>query len=220
MGSLVSDTTGVPALLLDGLKRGDRQALAELFSTHRQRLWRTVHFRLDPRLRSRVDPDDVLQEAYLWAADHVEYFKGDSVTSFYVWLRLIVMQTITVVYRRHLGVQMRDAEREIPIDGGCWPQPTSSSLAVQLSGRLTSPSEAAIREETAEQLRQVLEQMDPIDREVLALRHFEQMTNGEVAETLKIQEKAASIRYVRAVRRLKDILSQLPGFSHDDRKET
>ncbi len=206
--------------LLARLKGGERQALAELFSMHRERLWRTVHFRLGRRLQGRVDPDDVLQEAYLAAADRVEHFAGDSSKSFYVWLRMIVTQTMVDVHRRHLGAQMRDADREVPIHGGRLPEATSSCMAIQLSGELTSPSQAAIREERARQLEEVLEQMDSIDREVLALRHFEELTNSEVAEVLGIQQKAASIRYVRALRRLKAVLLQVPGFSGDGRKET
>jgi RNA polymerase sigma-70 factor (ECF subfamily) len=202
--------------LLTRLKAGDRQALAELFSRSRERLWRTVQFRLDRRLQGRVDPDDVLQEAYVAAADRIEHFVGNSSASLYVWLRLIVAQTMIDVHRRHLGAQMRDADREVSLQGVRLPQATSSCLAIQLSGRLTSPSGAAIREENARQLEEVLGQMDPIDREVLALRHFEELTNSEVAEVLGIQQKAASIRYVRAVRRLKAILSQLPGFADEE----
>ena len=96
MSKSLSDTTGESALLLGRLRSGDRQALAELFSVHRERLWRTVHFRLDRRLQGRVDPDDVLQEAYLAAADRIEHFVGDSAVTFYVWLRMIVTQTSAI----------------------------------------------------------------------------------------------------------------------------
>jgi RNA polymerase sigma-70 factor, ECF subfamily len=211
----VSETVAETTVLVQRVKGGDRQALAEFFATQRQRLWRTLHFRFDYRLRSRVDPDDVLQEAFLWAAANVERFAGDSAASLYVWLRMVVLQTMIVVHRRHLGVKMRDAEREVPIYGGRLPQATSASLAVELSGHLTSPSQAAIRAEVAEQLRQILNQMAETDREVLALRHFEQLSNSEVAETLGIQEKAASIRYVRAIRRLRTIFVRLSGFADD-----
>ena len=205
--------------MLERLKGGDRQALAELFSIHRERLWRTVHFRLDRRLQGRVDPDDVLQEAYLSAADRMEHLVGDSPRSLYVWLRLILGQTLIDVYRRHLGAKMRDAGREVSIQRGPSPQATSTSMAIQLAGNLTSPSQAAMRDEMSRRLEQVLEKMDTVDREVLALRHFEELSNSEVAEVLGIQQKAASIRYIRAVRRLKAVLSQLPGFAGDDRKE-
>lgn len=211
-------TPELPPLIVK-LRSGDRQALAELFSIHRDRLWRTVQFRLDRRLQGRVDPDDVLQEAYLAAADRIAHFVGDTAAALHVWLRMIVTQTMIDVHRRHLGAQMRDAQREVSLQGGCWPQGTSTSMALQLSGRLTSPSQAAARSELSRQLGQILEQMDPIDREVLALRHFEELGNSEVAEVLGIQQKAASIRYVRAVRRLQAILSQLPGFSGPERRE-
>jgi len=202
--------------VLGRLKEGDEQALAELFSRCRPRLWRMVQFRLDPRLSGRVDADDLLQEAYLDAARRIRHFRDDSTTSFFVWLRLIVSQTLADAHRRHLGAQMRDAGREISIHGHPSLQSTSISLAAYLLGDLTSPSRAAMRTEAAEQLERALESMDPIDREVLAMRHFEELTNSEVAEVLGIQQKAASIRYVRAVRRLKEILSQLPGFLDED----
>ncbi|NQT12244.1 MAG: sigma-70 family RNA polymerase sigma factor [Planctomycetes bacterium] len=219
MGKTLTEPSEKSEALLERLKGGDRQALAELFSIHRERLWRTVHFRLDRRLQGRVDPDDVLQEAYLSAADRMERFVGDSSKSLYVWLRLILGQTLIDVHRRHLGAKMRDAGREVSIQRGRLPQTTSTSLAIQLAGNLTSPSQAAMREEMSRGLEQVLEEMDPIDREVLALRHFEELSNSEVAEVLGIQQKAASIRYIRAVRRLKVVMSQLPGFAGDDRKE-
>ncbi|MBN1344733.1 MAG: sigma-70 family RNA polymerase sigma factor [Phycisphaerae bacterium] len=208
----MDDAEGQPDDLLIRMKDGDEQALAELFSMHRDRLWRMVHFRLDHRLRGRVDADDVLQEAYLEAAKRVEHFVDDSTTSFFVWLRMVVSQTLIDVHRRHLGAKMRDAGREVPIHGPRYPQATTVSLAIRLMGHLTSPSQAAMREEMYSRLEATLDEMDPIDREVLALRHFEELTNSEVAEVLGIQQKAASIRYIRAVKRLKDILSQMPGF--------
>lgn len=89
------------------------------------------------------------------------------------------------------------------------------SIASQLLGNFTSPSQIAMRDEVANQLDQAIDSMEPIDREVLALRHFEELTNSEVAEVLGIQQKAASIRYVRALKRLKDVVNKLPGFNDD-----
>jgi RNA polymerase sigma-70 factor (ECF subfamily) len=199
--------------LLERLRTGDETSLAELFSRHRERLRRLVHFRLDPRLRGRVDADDLLQEAYLNAAQRVRHFLEKPSMSFFVWLRMIVDQTLVDAHRRHLAAHIRDAGREVHLGARARSHGTSTSMAFRIAGNLTSPSEAAIREETYRQLEEALESMDPTDREVLALRHFEELTNGEVAEVLGIQEKAASIRYVRALRRLKGILSRLPGFS-------
>jgi RNA polymerase sigma-70 factor (ECF subfamily) len=125
---------------------------------------------------------------------------------------LIVQQTLIDVQRRHLGAKKRDAYRERSIHGGQWSQNTSVSLVAKLLGTYTSPSQAAVRQERAAQLRDAIEQMDEMDREVLALRHFEELTNSEVAEVLGIQETTASNRYVRALRRLKVILDALPDF--------
>jgi RNA polymerase sigma-70 factor (ECF subfamily) len=201
--------------LLARLRDGDETALAELFSQHHGRLWRMVNFRLDQRLCGRVDADDVLQEAYLNAAQRIEHYLNNKTMSFFVWLRQIVLQTMIDLHRQHLGAQMRDAAREVSLHRGGYPQATSISLAAHLLGSLTSPSQAAMRHEVSRQLEEALESMSTIDREVLALRHFEELTNSEVAEVLGIQQKAASIRYVRAIARLKEILVQIPGFFED-----
>ena len=213
----MADSANESAELLNRLKDGDDQALATLFALGRDRLLRMVEFRLDARLRGRVEAEDVVQEAYLDAAKRVHHFAEDSSTSFFIWLRMVVTQTLIDIHRRHLGAQMRDAGREAARRGARYSQTTTVSLAANLMGTLTSPTLAARRAELAERLRETLDEMEPIDREVLALRHFEELTNSEVAEELGIQQKAASIRYVRALRRLKEILAELPGLAEDFR---
>ncbi len=208
----MSNTDGLDDQLISRLERGDELALADLFSRHRDRLWRMVNFRLDRRLAGRVDADDVLQEAYLDAAQRIHHYLEDSSKSLFVWLRLVVSQTMIDIHRRHLGAQMRNAEREVSMNRPAYTQATSVCLAAQLLGAMTSPSQAAVKAEMTKQVEEALEGMDPIDQEVLALRHFEELTNSEVAESLGIQQKAASIRYVRAVSRLKDVLKRVPGF--------
>ena len=202
---------GDPPDLVERLRNEGESTFAELFSQHRERLWRMVNFRLDPRLHGRVDADDVLQDAYMDAINRIQYYVDDPSTSFFIWLRLIVGQTMINIHRRHLGTQMRDANREISIQNA-HARATSETLAAHLLGQFTSPSQAAIKAEISRQLEAALESMSPIDREVLALRHFEELTNSEVAEVLGIQHKAASIRYVRAISRLKSILEEVPGF--------
>jgi len=211
----MEDDGGESAELLRHLKNGDEHALATLFAGSRERLLRMVEFRMDARLRGRVEAEDVLQEAYLDAAKRMHHFSEDTPTSFFIWLRMVVTQTLIDVHRRHLGAEKRDAGREIRMRGAAFSQTTSFSLAANLLGRFTSPTHAARREEQAERLRATLDGMDPIDREVLALRHFEELTNSETAAELGIQQKAASIRYVRALRRLKDILAEIPGFTEE-----
>jgi RNA polymerase sigma-70 factor, ECF subfamily len=208
----VVDIVEEPGGLADRLKCGDVEALAVLFSEHRERLWRMVGFRMDRRLLGRVDPDDVLQEAYLAAAQRIDSYGNNSSLSPFVWLRMVLMQTLIDIHRHHLGAQMRDANREAVFPGNQYPQNTSISLAAQFVGKFTSPSQAAVREETLLRVEQAVAEMDPLDQEVLALRHFEELTNSEVAEVLGIQQKAASIRYVRAIQRLRAVMSQMPGF--------
>ena len=131
---------------------------------------------------------------------------------FFLWLRRITGEKIIDVHRRHLGAKMRNAGDEISLHRGPMPAASSASLAVQLMGRLTSPSQAAIKGEIRKCVQDVLNSMEPIDREILTLRHFEHLTNVEVAETLGMNESTTSSRYLRALKRLKDDLSQFPGL--------
>jgi RNA polymerase sigma-70 factor (ECF subfamily) len=217
------ETSG--SALYQRLRTGDENALADAFSWRREHLRKMVLFRLDQRLLGRVDADDVLQEAYLQASQRLMHFVDDFAggqreptddegrsARVAVWLRLIVAQTLVDVHRRHLGAQKRNAAREVSSPAARSPVATSVSLVRGLVGHLTSPSQAALRTELSEQLAQALASMSDIDREIIALRHFEELSNTEVAEALSIEAKAASIRYVRAVRRLKDVLVQIPGF--------
>lgn len=201
------------AHLRNRLRQFPEQVLAEQFALERARLWRIVRFRLDPKVASRIETDDVLQEAWLAALKRVEQFLADDSLSMFVWLRLIVGQTIVDLHRHHLGAQMRDAYREMPLHHRALSHSTAASIVSKLLGPTTSPSQATVRRETADQLRNAIEEMDAIDREVLALRHFEELSNQEVATVLEVTPKAASIRYVRAVQRLKRILDSVPGFN-------
>jgi len=194
------------------LQRQDEAALAELFSVSRNRLWRMVNFRIDKRLRSRLWPDDVLQEAYLAAQKRIHRFAEDGFASPFVWLRLVIHQTLIDIHRQYLGTQKRDVEREVSLDGKRFAHTTSASMVIQLMGDWTTPSQAAVRQERLGMVEQAIAALEPLDREVLALRHFEELTNAEVAEELGISGKAASIRYVRALKRLRDVISQCPGL--------
>jgi RNA polymerase sigma-70 factor (ECF subfamily) len=191
---------------------GDAESWAELVKRHRPRLRRMVSFRLDPRLQGRLDPSDVVQEVCLAAWQHLGTYVKQPDTPFFIWLRAVAGHKLGDVHRHHLGAQARDARREVSLHHGSLPGATSAALAAQLLGHLTRPSEAAVRAERKVQLQTALNAMDPIDREVLALRHFEQLTVSEAAAVLGIKEKAAGMRYVRALRRLKEILKSLGGW--------
>jgi RNA polymerase sigma-70 factor (ECF subfamily) len=188
--------------------RMTREILAEEFSQHRDRLWRAVQIRMDSRLYGRVDPDDVLQEAYLDAEKRLSHFAEELSCSAFVWLRLVVGQTLINIHRRHIGAKMRDASRERSasqrLKHGF--SATSKAIAYQIAAQQTSPSGAALRSEMVSELTDAMDDLKPIDREVLTLRHFEDLSNKEVAQLLEITEKNASIRYMRAIQRLKSCL--------------
>jgi RNA polymerase sigma-70 factor (ECF subfamily) len=197
--------------LLKLATQGDQESWGALLARHAQRLRRLVAFRMDQRLHGRIDPSDVMQEASLEAWKRLEDYLREPKIPFFLWLRGIVANKLRELHRHHLGTQMRDEAREISIYRGAMPEATSAALAAQLLGRLTQPSVAAVRAEVKVRLQEALNQMDPLDREVLALRHFEQLSPRETADVLGIKEKAAAMRYVRALRRLKDILTALRG---------
>jgi RNA polymerase sigma-70 factor (ECF subfamily) len=194
---------------------GDQAALADLLSPYRSRLKRMVRIRLNPRLQGRVDDSDVVQDALLEASQRLgEYLKGSRLP-FFLWLRHITGRKLIDVHRRHLGRQKRDPCLEVSLHRGAWPLASCTSLAEQLLGRLTSPSQAAIKAEMRQRVQDALNSLEPLDREVLAMRHFEQLSNVETATTLGIGKSAASSRYLRALKRLKDILESIPGLLED-----
>lgn len=201
--------------LLEQLRDGNTRALAQLFESYRPRLWRIINFRLDHRLAGRVDAEDVLQESYLNAAQRIQHVFTDSPDGVFVWLRLIVQQTLVQIHRRYFGTKSRDVlrERSTRSPWGTAGDSESFSISSQLLGHLTSPSQAALREELSQQLQVALESMNDLDCEVLMLRHFEELTNQETARVLKISQQAASLRYVRALTRLKHVLTAIPGLS-------
>lgn len=198
--------------LLDRSAASDPTAVGRLFGLHRERLGRMIRLRLDRRLRGRLDASDVLQEAFLEFATALPAYLKDPRAPFYVWLRCITARKMHSLHRRHLGTRMRDAGREASIDRGALPEADSVALAAQLLGKLTTPSEAFLRAELRSHVQEALDEMSSLDREVLALRHYEQLSNQETALVLGVSEAAASVRFIRALRRLKDILRRVPGL--------
>lgn len=196
---------------------GDREAIVELLARYRARLRRMVALRLDPRLQGRVDASDVIQEGYLDAIKRLDEYIRDPSVSFYIWLRFLVGQRMAECHRRHLSRPGRDVGREVSIYRGALPGVSTGALAARLLGKLTSPSQAAVRAERKLQLQKALNRMDPIDREVLVLRHYEQMSNGDAAAALGLDGSAASKRYTRALERLASILGDFPGAVGGDK---
>ena len=213
-----NDLFAFPAIMTDEpsqiarFRSGGDRALAEAMTEYAPRLQQTVKLRLDPRLSRRVDVADVLQEAFLEARKRLPRYLQDPSVPLFVWLRGVVLETLIDFHRRHLGAKMRDAGQEVSSLRPLSPQATSVALAACLAGNFTSPSQAAIREEAALQIEHVLDQMDQIDREVLILRHLEELSNDEVAAVLGVKKAAASRRYMRALTRFRAVLLAIPGF--------
>jgi RNA polymerase sigma-70 factor (ECF subfamily) len=194
--------------LLQRAVQGDTQEWGVLLERHRKRLRRMVALRFDQRLQGRIDASDVIQEAFLEASTRLPEYVRQPTMPFFLWLRFLTGQKLMELHRHHLGVQMRDVGREVSLYRGALPEASSAALAAHLVGHDTRPSEAAIRAERKIRLQEALNSMDPLDREVLALRHFEQLNNTETAQVLGLQESAASKRYVRALKKLKGLLTR------------
>lgn len=191
---------------------GDPSALAALFGRHRDRLEKMVRVRLHRSLQGRVDPEDVLQEVYLDLAAQVPHYPGPAEMPPFLWLRILTGQRLTRLHRRHLGAAMRAAGREVAVGRGDGTEADSASLADQLVGRLTTASRVLARDERARIVREAIESLEPADREIIALRGLEGLTNNEVAASLGLSKAAASNRYVRAMARLQAALARFPGL--------
>jgi RNA polymerase sigma-70 factor (ECF subfamily) len=197
--------------LIEQAKAGNREALNALLARHRDRLRRMVDMRLDMRLQARIDRSDVIQEAFVEVAQRLEEYLRDPKLPFFLWLRLVVGERLLKLHRHHLGTQMRDPGREVSLLQGALPAASSAALAAQLLGKHTSPTQALLRAERILRLQEALNNLDALDREILSLRHFEELTAAEAALVLGITESAAAKRYVRAFKRLKEILANMPG---------
>jgi RNA polymerase sigma-70 factor, ECF subfamily len=190
---------------------GDGESWDSLVGTSRHRLRRMVAIRLDHRIQGRVDPSDVIQDAYLEAWRDLGSYLNRPEIPFFLWVRGIAGNKLRELHRHHLGTQMRDPRRDVSIRGGALSQTTTTAIAAELLGGFTGASEDSARLELKHRLQEALNATDPLDGEVLALRHFAQLSPDETARALGIKEKAAAMRYMRALRRLKVILKGLGG---------
>src|SRR5271165_1281350 len=207
----MDSNSAVTTRLLERARAGDKEALNELIARHRARLRRMVELRIDRRLQARIDASDVLQEAYVDVVTRLDEYLREPSYPLFLWLRLIVGERLLKLHRHHLGTQMRDAGLEVSLYRGAFPEASSAALAAQLLGKHTSPTQAAVRAERMIRLQEALNTLDAMDREVLSLRHFEELSRAETAAVLGIEESAAAKRYIRALKRLKDTLAGMPG---------
>lgn len=194
--------------LVEAACQGDEAALAKLFGIHQPRLKRLIKIRMDARLSGRVDPDDILQETFIDVARGIADYANFEDFPFFLWLRLMTVRRLSNTHRAHLGAKMRDAGREVSLHPRRGPSASTTSLAELFVARGTSVGRAIQRVEIRERIQNALNEMDPIDREVLTLRSLEELTNSETAQVLKLSKTAASNRYIRALGRLNEALSK------------
>lgn len=193
---------------LELLRSRGEEAVAELFDRYRERLARMIRFRIDERIVRKVDCEDVLQDAFVESSRRIGDYLGRPSVPFFIWLRQIAGQVLIDTHRRYLGAKMRDVRQEVTLSRAGGEGASSTWFVSQLADSLTTPSQFAVREEAVSELREALDQLDPTDREVLVLRHLEEMSNNEVAQVLGIDKCAASKRYLRALERLRAAMAE------------
>ena len=200
--------------LLIRMRSGDEQALAAVFSSYRERLRRIIQFRLDYRIAGRISDSDVLQETYIAAAKRLPHFVQQLEMPAFLWLRLLVRQQLIDLHRQHLQAEIRDVRKEVSLQPMRPSAHTSMAIAAQLVGKMSAVSEIVARAERVERLEQALNEMDSMDREVIALRHFEELSNIETAKVLELSTSAASKRYLRAMKKLSHLMADYQASIH------
>ncbi|MEZ6095870.1 MAG: sigma-70 family RNA polymerase sigma factor [Pirellulaceae bacterium] len=193
-------------MLKRAASQGDASALNEVLMKYRDGLVRMVQIRMNDRLKGRLDASDVIQDTFVEANRALADFLANPVMPVNLWLRHLAGQKLIQAHRTHLGSQKRDAAREESILGGV-PSASSVLLADVLVADITTPSQIVVKQESREELLAALESMDELDREVLTLRHFEQMNSRETAEVLGMTNDAVKKRYVRALDKLQKLLA-------------
>ncbi len=190
--------------------QGDGRCLDELFTRYRPRLKRMVKLRLDPRAAGRVDPSEVLRQTYLDACRSLPDYLREPTLPFFLWLRQLAGRNLQRAHQQHLGPESAGAGREVCLYRGAQPEAPAAALAALLLGRAPEPGESAARVAQKVRVQEALNRMDPLDREVLALRHLEQLSGAETALVLGLTESAARNHYVRALERLRGVLCGTP----------
>lgn len=194
---------------INRIQSGDYSALATLLEYYRPRLRQMISMRMDSRLTSRFDGSDVIQDVFLDANRQISAYVEDPRVEFYVWLRGLAWQRLLNLQRHHTDTQGRTVRREVPL-----PLESTTTLLRELVGGGPTPSKVLSNREVSDRVQTALDQLKPDDREVILMRHFEPLTNNEVAQTLEITPSAATMRYGRAMFRLKELLRE--DFDHEE----
>ena len=194
--------------LLAGARAGDADAVNKLLEKHRRSVRRLVEMRLDRKVQQRVDVSDVVQDVMVEASGRLDKYLDDPVMAFHLWIRQIAWDRIIDTYRRHRVSAKRNMDREQPIAVPAGSDRSTMELAVQLCDPALTPATAATQREIAGKVESVIELLNEQDREIILMRHYEHLSNLEIAEVLKLNPPAASMRYLRALRRLRQLLTE------------
>lgn len=197
--------------LVDEAQNGKAEAIEQLLTSHREPLRRMIGLRLDPALAARLDASDIVQDVLLEAHRRLSDYLRKPTMPFFLWLRHIAKDHMIDAHRRHRLAQRRSLDREQPLVPIRLADQSSVELAGQLLDGEITPASAAVQKELQKRLDLAIAQLDEDDREIILMRHAEQMSNQDVATALELSEAAASMRYLRAVRRLRSTL--IPGGS-------
>lgn len=194
--------------LLQGVQNGDGDAVNRLLERHRDAIRRLVQMRLDARIQRRVDVSDVVQEVFVEANRRLQDYLAHPQMAFHLWLRQIAKDRIIDAHRRHRGSAKRSVDREQPMAVPSGMDRSSIELAAQIVDPELTPAAVATQNEMARRVEAALAQLSDQDAEIIIMRHYEHLTNQEIAEALELTEPAASMRYLRAVRRLREMLQE------------
>lgn len=194
--------------LLNAARGGNADAVNQLLEKHRGSVRRLVEMRLDRKVQRRVDVSDVVQDVMIEANGRLDKYLDDPVMAFHLWLRQIAWDRIIDTYRRHRVSAKRNMDREQPMSVPAGANQSTMELAVQLCDPGLTPAAAATQRELADKVESVIEMLGDQDREIILMRHYEHLSNLEIAEVLKLNPPAASMRYLRALRRLRELLEE------------
>jgi RNA polymerase sigma-70 factor (ECF subfamily) len=200
----------VTAELLINVKEGAPQAIDHLMDRHRESLRRMIQLRLDQRLNQRMDVSDVIQDVLIEANRRLLEYLENPVMPFHLWIRQIAKDRIIDAHRRHRVSAKRSVDREQPQPGKGPPDQSTIELANQFRDGALTPAAAATQKELAQQVEAAVHLLKEKDREIILMRHYEQLDNQEIAQVLGLTEPAASMRYLRALKRLRGIMETLP----------
>jgi len=205
----------VTAELLVNVRGGESLAVEQLMDRHRNSLRRMIQLRLDQRLMQRMDVSDVIQDVLMEANRRLTDYLANPVIPFHLWIRQIAKDRIIDAHRRHRVSAKRSIDREQPQTGKGPPDQSTMELANQFRDQALTPAAAATQRELAEQIESAVQLLRENDREIILMRHYEQLNNQEIAQSLGLTEPAASMRYLRALKRLREVIEGLPTLHKD-----